>query len=159
MTPVETLLRHLDRCPADFGARLVLADMLTDAGSPLADGMRYLAVTERVPLWDDRTADGRPVLPARFMWVADDNMHAWTGELVGHGRLTPHALPADLIKVTRSSERVVGTNTQFGWRDWLTIRAAYAAAAMGFYRLPADRRHDLLAPLYNPVVRPSTDCV
>jgi len=144
---IEALQAHLDRVPDDHTVRLVLADRLEEAGSPLAEGYRALALLERVPR--ARSRFDEPQL-LRWQYVSDSNIYARYDAVrdLFNQPLHTFALADDWVRLMKSSRRMPGTNFEAGWREWPTRKAAECAAAMAFARLPESRRRELLAKLY-----------
>lgn len=131
MDDIEALHRHLDRVPDDHTARLVLADRLEEAGSPLAEGYRALGIYGRRP-----RLDGQQML---WCW-------SWTTESTWPQRpyqTFPWCIPRDWWRAMRG-------DIESGHRgiDQPSRREAEDAAAMAFARLPESRRRELLAKLY-----------
>jgi uncharacterized protein (TIGR02996 family) len=147
MTDIDAMHAHLDSHPDDHGARLVLADRLEDAGSPLAEGMRALALMERWPVRDQLDSHRGHWVYGRWFYHCDD--HDAIRANFPETCLDCNELPsewvfrANKVRAPDSQNRV--------WCGYVqTRREAEEQAAEGFARLPESQRRELLAKLYTP---------
>lgn len=137
---IEALHAHLDAEPGDHTARLILADMLEEAGDVRAEGYRAMARHRMRPCHlrpcpSDPTCD-------HWMWQLLPRRH-----VTSDGYTFDADSPAWGEWFRLFCPRLFGAH--FGRRGG-GRRAAEDAAALAFSQLPADRRRELLAPVDRP---------
>lgn len=121
----------LDANPEDHGVRLVLADWLQDRDDARAEGYRALVAI-----------GFRPVEVSGISWLGTMRIESLFRNREPFDTYTyrPCLLPDDWF------EAVAGEKTTSGyWMEFDTRREAEDAAAIGFAKLPAKRRAELLA--------------
>jgi uncharacterized protein (TIGR02996 family) len=130
MTTEDDFHRALDANPSDWQTRLVFADWLQERGDPRAEGYRALGVLRLTPRGHKHLG-----------WTHTDN-----GILTrpnDSGRVyAPSALPVDWWKLVEGERSVLAP--QWIYRVGYTRRRHDDAAAIGFAKLPAERRAELL---------------
>ncbi len=145
---VVAVLSAILKNPDEFSAYLVYADALDEEGPPqsiMADGFRALGLWERRPY-----ANKSHLIGGDPAWV-------WYGPMVG---IVPRdaadslhsdwlALAPELPHPGRPLWLQPKRHPPIGWRLYPSLRAALNAAALGFSRLPAQRRAGLLAEQFN----------
>lgn len=145
---IEAIHRHLDLHPDDHGARLVLADRLDDAGSPLAEGTRALGLLQKRPVIDEQAHHRGHWVYGCWFYHADD--HDSIRANFPQTCLDCNELPSEWV-FQANKVRDSGSHNRV-WCGYVeTRRAAEEQAALAFARLPESRRRELLAKLYNPI--------
>jgi uncharacterized protein (TIGR02996 family) len=123
---LDRVHQHLDEHPDDHDARVVVTELLDEAGDARSAGYRALGVLRR-----------RPVDPPREKW-SEPGFH---NGRAGYGlERSPHArLPDDWLAAIDQSLALGDW-----WRVCPTRREIEDAAAAAFVRLPAARQKQLL---------------
>ena len=131
MTTEEDFQKALDAKPEDYQTRLVFADWLQERGDPRGEGYRALG---RLALWTCCRYSGTPRRACpheETYWWRDD----------GEEHMLPETeLPADWFDLL-PEEATSGLRS----KEFDSRRHADDAAALGFAKLPASRRAELLA--------------
>jgi uncharacterized protein (TIGR02996 family) len=144
VTTEDDFQRVLDRRPADWQTRLVLADWLQERDDPRAEGYRALGLRRVLP-----TKGNRPKAKTHY-WVSDSEMrsliYSFGTEVVG---ICGAALPKDWCRKIYygvSVEKRGRWNTGAGWYGYApSRREADDAAAVAFSKLKPERRAELLS--------------
>jgi uncharacterized protein (TIGR02996 family) len=152
VTTEDDFQKALDADPEDWQTRLVFADWLEEQGDPRADGYRALGVRRFVPLFPSSPDQGtRPwFCRARSEtadWLLEDDGQAAKHYYPTRDRQAA-ILPTDWFDAVelRGKDADAGLAPKFQNRNDCDRRELEDAVALGFAKLPAARRAELLSP-------------